>query len=150
MNVSIPTSPYFRLSTEAAKLSAAALLPLKWRAKMSKRTVENLSDRERACLEHLRQAQELGLSFSQYCRERDLKINQFYWVKRGLIRKGVIAVRRRGERDKSAGFVPVRIAASATGGSVACRIRHPLGWTIECTSLPEASWMSALVSGETA
>ena len=28
-----------------------------------------------------------------------------------------------------------------------CRIRHPSGWTIECASFPEVSWMSALMSG---
>ena len=37
---------------------------------MSRANVENLTERERACLEHLRQAQELGLSFAEYCRQR--------------------------------------------------------------------------------
>lgn len=113
---------------------------------MSEPTIENLSERERACVEHLRQAQQLGVSFSQYCRERDLKFHQWSWVKRGLIRKGVIAGRAKAEETRSAGFVPVRIAAPATGAAVVCRIRHPLGWSIECMSFPEVSWMSALMS----
>ena len=40
---------------------------------MSDRNLEALNERERACLTHLRQAQELGVSFSRYCRERDLQ-----------------------------------------------------------------------------
>jgi hypothetical protein len=123
---------------------------------MSERNIEALSDQERACLAHLRQAKELGVSFSQYCRDRDLKVHQWSWVKRALIRKGVIDGRRRVVKAKSSGFVPVRIAppavAAATPTATAptatvCRIRHPLGWTIECASFPEASWMSALMSG---
>ena len=55
---------------------------------MSDRNLEALNERERACLTHLRQAQELGVSFSRYCRERDLKFQQWAWVKRVLIRKG--------------------------------------------------------------
>jgi hypothetical protein len=114
---------------------------------MSERNLEALSERERACMTHLRQAKELGVSFSQYCRERDLKIHQWTWVKRALIRKGVIDGRRRAEKAKPAGFVPVRVAPPAAAATV-CRIRHPKGWTIECASFPEASWMSALMSGE--
>ena len=114
---------------------------------MSERNLEVLSDRERACLEHLRQAKELGVSFSQYCRDRDLKFQEWSWVKRTLIRKGVIDGRRRAVKIKPAGFVPVRVAPPAAAATTpACRIRHPSGWTIECASFPEASWMSALMS----
>lgn len=113
---------------------------------MSEKTVKNLSERERACLEHLRQAQELGVSFSQYCRERDLPMNQLYWVKRCLIRQGVIGGRPKAQADRAAGFVPVRIAPSASAGT-ACRISHPTGWVIECASFPQTQWLSALMSG---
>jgi len=120
---------------------------------MSDRNLEALNERERTCLTYLRQAQELGVSFSRYCRERDLKFQQWAWVKRVLIRKGVIGGRRRTEKAKPAGFVPVRVApatvAAATTTTV-CRIRHPSGWTIECASFPAPSWMSALLSGESA
>ena len=120
---------------------------------MSERNLEALSERERACLTYLRQAQELGVSFSRYCREKELKLHEWSWVKRVLIRKGVIGGRRRAEKTKPAGFAPVRVApaavAAATTATV-CRIRHPSGWTIECASFPAASWMSALMSGEAA
>jgi hypothetical protein len=113
---------------------------------MSDRNLEALNERERACLTHLRQAQELGVSFSRYCRERDLKFQQWAWVKRVLIRKGVIGARRPAGKANAVGFAPVRVAPPAAAAMV-CRIRHPSGWTIECASFPQASWMSALLSG---
>lgn len=113
---------------------------------MSEKTVKNLSEQERTCLEHLRQAQELGLTFSKYCRERDLRIHQWYWIKRALTRKGVITGRRKVVTKRPAGFVPVRIAPAAAVGT-ACRIRHPSGWVIECGSVPQPQWLSALMSG---
>jgi hypothetical protein len=102
---------------------------------MSERNLGALSERERACLTHLRQAEELGVSFSRYCREKELKLHEWSWVKRVLIRKGVIDGRRRAEKAKPAGFVPVHIAPAAVAAgttTTVCRIRHPSGWTIEC------------------
>lgn len=115
---------------------------------MSEANVEHLSERERALLEHLRQAREQGKSFSQYCREQDLSINQWYWVKRELMRKGVIAGRGKATTQKRAGFVPVRMVPSAS--AVACRLSHPSGWVIECGSFPQAQWLTALLSGAAA
>jgi hypothetical protein len=119
---------------------------------MSKRTLEALNDRERACLAHLEEAKRLGLTFSGYCREKELSMNQWTWIKRALVRKGVIAGPRRPKKTKSAAFVPVHIAPVATvtppTGAMVCRIRHPSGWMIECASYPEVSWMSAVMSGE--
>lgn len=118
---------------------------------MSAVNVENLSDQQRACLEHLRQAQELGVSFSQYCRQRDLKHDQWYWVKRELVRKGVIAGGRKAKEAPKAGvFAPVRIVPSAAGPSspaVACRLVHPSGWVIECAGWPPAGWMTTVLCG---
>jgi len=121
---------------------------------MSERNVEPLSERERACLAHLEEAKKLGKSFSQYCRDKQISMHQWTWIKRALVRKGVIGGRRRVpvEGAKAAGFVPVRIApaALAAATTTVCRIRHPSGWTIECASYPAVSWMSALLSGEAA
>ena len=120
---------------------------------MSEPTVENLSERERACLEHVRQAQELGVSFAEYCRSFGLNVNGWYSVRHGLVRKGLIAGRPKTEEtakaeepEKSAGFVPVRVvAAAAASPAVAFRLQHASGWTIECASLPAVSWIKALV-----
>jgi hypothetical protein len=117
---------------------------------MSERNLGALNERERACLVHLRQAKELGVNFSQYCRERDLKFHQWMWVKRGLFRKGVIERACGAGKAKSAGFAPVRMAPAAAtmptpAAATGCRIRHPSGWMIECTGYPEVSWLSALL-----
>ena len=114
---------------------------------MSDRKLEGLSERERACLAHVEEAKRLGVSFSRYCREKQLSMHQWSWVKRVLVRKGVIGGRRRAERPQAAGFVPVRIAPAAAATTTVCRIGHPSGWTIECASFPEVSWMLALMSG---
>jgi hypothetical protein len=119
---------------------------------MSKRTLEALNERERACLAHLEEAKRLAQTFSGYCREKGLSMNQWTWIKRALVRKGVIAGPRRRKKKTSAAFVPVRIAPAAAvtppPATTVCRIRHPSGWMIECASYPEVSWMSAVMSGE--
>jgi hypothetical protein len=119
---------------------------------MSKRTLAALSDRERACLAHLEEAKRLGLSFSGYCREKELRMQQWAWIKRVLVRKGVIDGPRRTKKATPAAFVPVQMAPLATvtppPATTVCRIRHPSGWMIECASYPEVSWMSAVLSGE--
>ena len=80
---------------------------------MAERNGEALNERERACLAHVEEAARLGVSFSRYCREKDLSIHQWTWIKRALLRKGVIGRRRRPMRPEAAGFVPVRIAPTA-------------------------------------
>ena len=112
---------------------------------MSEAIVDELSEKERACLAHHRQAQALGISFAEYCRERDLKVNQWYWVRTGLIRRGVIAGHGKTEADKPAGFAAVRVTSPALP-TTTCRIRHPSGWVIECDSVPQAQWLSELIS----
>jgi hypothetical protein len=118
---------------------------------MSQAKVE-LSEKERACLEHLRQAREQGKSFSQYCREQNLSHNQWYWVKREMVRKGVMAGRgeakAKGQGATPAGFVPVRLSPPAA--PVVCRVSHPSGWVMECGSFPQAQWLAALLSGDAA
>jgi cardiolipin synthase len=96
----------------------------------------------------------VGVSFSRYCREKELSLSQWAWVKRVLVRKGIVMERRRveGSKAKAVGFAAVRVApTSATVTTIAaatgCRIRHPSGWTIECEGYPEVSWLSALMSG---
>lgn len=115
---------------------------------MSEAVVDVLSEKERACLEHARRAQALGISFAEYCRQRGLKVNQWYWVRSGLMRRGVIAGDGKADTDKPAGFASVRITPPVpeTG---ACRIHHPAGWVIECGSFPQAQWLSDLMSGAT-
>ena len=120
-------------------------------------TSEKLTERERTCVEHFRQAAERGGGFAEYCRSNGLKANEWHAVKHGMMLKGLLPpgkrpVAKRPKRKRS-GFAPVRLARS--GGPIplatpACRVRHPSGWVIECASLPEARWLAALMAGEPA
>ena len=136
---------------------------------MSELMLEKLNEAERTCVDHLRQAQVLGVSFAEYCRSFDLDLAKWYRVKQALARKGVsvtassvsVAEVRNVEpaaEEKTAPFARVQIAAapaaplplpSAVGTvRVACRIVHPSGWVVECGSLPQASWLAAVLAGQ--
>jgi hypothetical protein len=113
---------------------------------------ETLTEREQKCLEYVKQAQELGVSFAEFCRSFDLNVNTWYSIRQGLVRKGVIDGRPKTDEPEEskeptsapAGFAEVRIAPPSVVPAVMCRIRHPSGWVIECASWPEGSWMAAL------
>ena len=102
---------------------------------MAKWNLEALNERERACLGHLEQAKRLGVSFSRYCREKELSLHQWAWVKRVLVRKGVISERRRVEEPKAVvGFAPVRVAPAAatmttTAAATGCLCSFSDFWT---------------------
>lgn len=115
---------------------------------MAEAKIGNLSERERAYLEHARQGRELGVSFAAYCRQKGLPITPWYWVRSRLVRKGVISGREKAGARKCAGFAPVQVVPPSS--ATVCRIRHPAGWVIECESLPQAQWLTALLSGASA
>jgi hypothetical protein len=114
---------------------------------------EQLTERERRVLEHLQRAQDLKLGLAQYARETGVAVNEIYSGKQSLVRKGVIPGRvrvdeREGEEMPAGGFVAVHMAPRfESGGSPACQIRHPSGVVVECSSLPPAAWITALLSG---
>jgi hypothetical protein len=135
---------------------------------MSEPTLEKLNEAERICVDHLRQAQELGVSLAEYCRSFDLDLAKWYRVKQALARKGVIvtaaavAVAEVCNADavadeKPAPFARVQIVAAPAApeppppavvtAPVACRIVHPSGWVVECGSFPQASWLNAVLPG---
>jgi hypothetical protein len=118
---------------------------------------EKLTERERTCVEHFRQAAERGGGFAEYCRSNGLKANEWHAVKHGMMLKGLLGPSRRPAAKRSKGkrsrFVSVRIARPGSPSALAtpaCRVRHPSGWVIECASLPEARWLAALMAGEPA
>jgi hypothetical protein len=117
---------------------------------------EKLTERERECLEHFRQAQELGVSFAEYCRSQGLKSNEWHAVRHGMVHKGLLpgrsisGAKRRPSRRRHSRFVPVRLAAGGaevSASAAACRLRHTSGWVIECASLPEVQWLKGLLQG---
>jgi len=109
-----------------------------------------VTEREAAYLEHRRRAAAQHLPLSEYCRRNGLRVGEWYQVQRGLARKGGVNLTG-GEKAQAASFAPVRVTgsamASATAVPMGCRIRHPSGWMIECTSLPPASWLNDVVRG---
>jgi hypothetical protein len=120
-------------------------------------TSEKLTERERTCVEHFRQAAERGGGFAEYCRSNGLKANERHAVKHGMMLKGLLPPGRRAAakraRGKRSRFISVQVARSASPGPVgtpACRVRYPSGWVIVCASLPEARWLAALMTGEPA
>jgi hypothetical protein len=115
---------------------------------------EKLTERERECMKHLRQAREGGVSFAQYCRTNGLKSSQWHSVRHGMVAKGLVPpgqggkVKKKPSRRKPAGFIPVRMDSSqvtVTSTAVACRVRHPSGYVIECVNWPDPSWMKGLL-----
>jgi hypothetical protein len=115
-----------------------------------KTTQRGLTRREQEYLDHLQRARTQKVTLADYCRARGIDAQSLYRVSARLARKGYLD--HRSEMAVAAPeaepFVAVRVAAVATGGdSAVCRLRHPSGWTIECSHWPQASWMTALVAG---
>jgi hypothetical protein len=69
---------------------------------------EKLTERERECLKHFRQAQDLRVSFAEYCRSQGLKANEWHAVRHGMVHKGLLP-----GRNRSSGCQEKTIAAEA-------------------------------------
>ena len=134
---------------------------------MSELMLEKLNEAERTCVDHLRQAQVLGVSLAEYCRSFDLDLSKWYRVKQVLARKGVVVTATSvsvaevsdvdpAAEEKAVPFARVQIAATPAAPApassardavgVACRIVHPSGWIVECGTLPQASWLAAVLA----
>ena len=119
------------------------------------KTTESLTEREQQALEHMRKAQELGMTLKAYASKFGVDVQQLYQLRKPLVRKGALGPTRSETpkpcgADKASAFLPVRIVPSGPAPSstaVACRLVHPSGWVLECSGLPPASWMAAIVGG---
>jgi hypothetical protein len=118
---------------------------------------EKLTERERECLKHFRQAREGGVSFAEYCRSSGLKANEWHAVRHGMVARGLMppgqggGPRKKPSRRKRARFIPVRVESSCVtvaSAALACRVRHPSGYVIECVSWPDPSWMRELLRAQ--
>jgi hypothetical protein len=56
-------------------------------------TTEQLTERERRVLEHLRRAQELKVGLAEYARQPGVDVREIYSGKQSLVRKGVVTGR---------------------------------------------------------
>ena len=116
---------------------------------------EALTEREQQALEHMRKAQELGITLKEYAARTGLDVQHLYQLRKPLVRKGALGPVRRPDAeprgaDRSSAFLPVRIVSGGPAGAgtpMACRLVHPSGWVFECGGLPPASWMAAVLSG---
>jgi hypothetical protein len=103
----------------------------------------SLSEREQECLNHLRQAEELGANLREYADAYGLKVHDLYQGKRQLTKKGVLGA----APAKAEDFVAVRVAPSPD--KAVLRLRHPSGWELVCHDWPPAAWVSAIMAGNT-
>lgn len=119
-------------------------------------STQSLTEREQQALQHMCKAQELGMTLKEYAGKNGLDVQMLYQLRKPLVRKGALGPARRPDsqprREKSSAFLPVRVVAcsgAAAGGTpMACRLVHPSGWVFECGGLPPASWMAAVMAGE--
>src|SRR5687768_11358620 len=109
---------------------------------------EQLTEREQQALEHLRKANELEVSVAEYARSFELDVNDLYFAKQSIAKKGLLPAHK-GEQDTLSDFVEVKVAASVEPAvpprsqPVRC-IRHPSGLLIECMSWPTGEWIAKL------
>ena len=120
---------------------------------------EKLTERERECLKHFRQAREGGVSFAEYCRSSGLKASEWHSVRHGMVVKGLMPpgpgqggeAKKKPSRKKRARFIPVRLETSGVtvaSATPACRVRHPSGCVIECVSWPDPSWIMGVLGAQ--
>jgi hypothetical protein len=102
---------------------------------------ERLTERELQILDHLEQAQGLDVPLTEYASAYGLDVKDLYNGKAQLVKKGLLPSRT--PAPEQSDFVPVRVTLPR-GGSM-CRLTHPSGWTIDCSVLPDAAWISALM-----
>jgi len=118
-------------------------------------TTEALNEREQQALEHMRKAQELGVTLKEYASRNGLDVQMLYQLRKPLVRKGALGPVRRVSREaptaeKPSAFLPVRVVSVAprpVSATVACRLVHPSGWVLECEGLPPPSWVTEVLGG---
>jgi hypothetical protein len=102
-------------------------------------STQPLTEREQQALEHMRKAQELGVTLKEYASRFGLDVQRLYQLRKPLVHKGALGpvhsqVREPRSVNKASGFLPVRIVSSAPAVSsapVTCRLVHPSGWVPE-------------------
>ena len=105
---------------------------------------EELTERQRYWLEHIRRASESGKTLKAYAKSRRLSVGMLYNVKSELTRAGILPCLD--SPTAAPAFVPVRIEPTTLPRTV-CRLTHPSGWLLECEGWPEPAWLKSLVHG---
>ncbi len=116
-------------------------------------TTVPLTEREQQALEHMRKAQELGVTLKDYAARNGLDVQMLYQLRKPLVRKGALGPVRRVSKEatpaeKTSAFLPVRVVSVTprpSSGTMAVRLVHPSGWVLECDGLPPPSWVTEVM-----
>ena len=120
-----------------------------------------LTKHQRHCLEHLRRAEALGLSLTEYARAHGVKVRMLYdavvhFRRRGMMaerrEKAPVAVRRiaRSPEDKKSPFVVVRVEPEPVRTDrflPVLRLQHAGGHVLEFGTWPPAGVLEAILAG---
>ena len=120
-----------------------------------------LTQHQRDCLEHLRQAEAQGLSLTEYARAHGVKVRMLYdaivhFRRRGMMAKAVKGAQPRKPRverkstELTSPFVAVRIEPEQApmGRSFpVLRLEHAGGHVLEFGSWPPADVLAAILAG---
>lgn len=108
-----------------------------------------MTERERGVLEHLKQAQELGSTLTDYAAAYNVSVQDLYSGKAQLQRKGFWPTRN-ADPGKTELLAVQVVAQSEVSPALVCRLTAPNGWMMECSQWPEAKWLAALMGAERA
>lgn len=113
---------------------------------------QRLTERQGATLEHLKHAQELESTLSDYAAAFNLNVKDLYNGRTQLQRKGLWPKIRSAQAARPE-LLAVQVKgppAPAANEDWVCRLRGPGDWKMECRRFPEASWLMQLsaVSGK--
>ena len=120
-----------------------------------------LTKHQRHCLEHLRQAEALGLSLTEYARAHGVKVRMLYdaivhFRRRGMMAKAVKRAQPRKPRverkstELTSPFVAVRVEPEQApmGRSFpVLRLQHAGGHVLEFGTWPAADFLNAILVG---
>ena len=121
-----------------------------------------LTARERHALDHLRQAEEFGVSLEYYAKAYDVDLQQLHYNKAQLERKGLWPPKppapQAAVSATRAQLLSVRVVSETTttsepveaaqeGETLRFKVTAPNGWMMECDRWPAAQWLSALMGG---
>lgn len=119
-----------------------------------------LTQHQRHCLEHLRQAEALGMSLKEYARTHGVKVRMLYdavvhFRRTGLMaerkEKASVTVRRiaRAPEDKKSPFVAVRVEPEPVRTDrflPVLRLQHVGGHVLEFSAWPAADFLKAILA----
>jgi hypothetical protein len=85
-------------------------------------TSEVLTEREQQGLEHMRKAQELGVTLKEYAARIGLDVQMLYQLRKPLVRKGALGPVRDASKEvptaeKVSAFLPVRVVPACPKAS---------------------------------